>query len=123
MQENNIEKNFDELKSLFSFLVNELKKFKNENTTTAPQLLSFRETMSVLKIEKTKLYSMAGKDIACVKIGSKLLFDVKDIETFIKNKKLETPKIEYNIGDIAGKGKKYISKRNKNLDGRSNETY
>lgn len=106
----NIEKNFDELKSLFSFFVNELKNFKKENTTAAPQLLSFRETMSVLKIEKSKLYSMAGREIACVKVGNRLLFDVRDIETFIKNNKLEAPKIEYNIGVIASKGSPYIKR-------------
>ncbi|MHB1680831.1 MAG: helix-turn-helix domain-containing protein [bacterium] len=90
------------LNSLFSLLITEIKGLKKENAGM-DKLLTTEEAMDILRVGKSKLYDMVGKkEIPCVKIDRHIRFDQKDLTKFIESKKGEEFKFEFNINELKG---------------------
>ncbi|MHB8281950.1 MAG: helix-turn-helix domain-containing protein [bacterium] len=98
----------EEFKEIIKILFDEIKNLKKETASPA-KLLTFEEAMDVLRIGKSKLYEMVGRqEIPCIRIDRIIRFDTEDLKKFIENKKKEGFKFEFNVNSL--KGGKYLKK-------------
>ncbi len=98
----------EEFKEIINILFEEIKNLKKETKTPA-KLLTFEEAMDILRLHKSKLYDMVGRqEIPCIRIDRIIRFDREDLRKFIDNKKTEEFKFEFNENGI--KGSKYQKK-------------
>jgi excisionase family DNA binding protein len=101
----------EEFKQMIKILFDEIKNLKKENAGPA-KLLTFEEAMDILRVGKSKLYDMVGRqEIPCVRIDKVIRFDKEDLRKFIENKKREEFKFEINVNEL--KGAKYLKSNEK----------
>jgi excisionase family DNA binding protein len=101
----------DNMKSLFSLLIEEIKSVKEDkNKLPIQRLLNTEEAMKILGIKKSKLYDMVSRqELPHIKIAGKIMFDSTDLKKFIESNKKEKFRYDFSAGDL--KGNKYNKKR------------